>query len=65
MADPTYETFLTSGGLNRLCQRGCHILVKNWIFDDPFKKKMTIMGHFGAIDDQTIRIKIIFEGIEL
>ena len=28
-------------------------------------KKMTIIGHFGAIDDQTIRIKIIFEGIEL
>ena len=29
------------------------------------KKKMTIIDHFGAIDDQTIRIKIIFEGIEL
>ena len=28
-------------------------------------KKMTIIGHFGALDDQTIRIKIIFEGIEL
>ena len=26
-------------GLNSLWQKGCQILVKNWIFDDPFHKK--------------------------
>ena len=43
MPDPLFETFLTSRGLNGLRQKGCHILVKNWIFDDPFQKKLTIM----------------------
>ena len=40
MPDPLFETFLTSCGLNGLRQKGCHILVKNWIFDDPFHKKL-------------------------
>jgi hypothetical protein len=40
MPDPPIETFLTSCGLNGLRQKGCHILVKNWIFDDPFHKKL-------------------------
>ena len=43
MPDPSFETFLTSQGLNSLCQKGCHILVKNWIFDDPFHKKGPVM----------------------
>ncbi len=56
MPDPLFKTFLTSRSPNGLCQKGCHILVKNWIFDDPFHKKETIIGHVG---DQTIRISII------
>jgi hypothetical protein len=43
MPDPPFETFLTSCGLNSLRQKGCHILVKNWIFDDPFHKKLPVM----------------------
>ena len=43
MPDPPFETFLTSCGLNGLCQKGCHILVKNWIFGDPFHKKLPAM----------------------
>ena len=43
MLDPLFETFLTSWGLNSLCQKGCHILVKNWIFDDPFHKKLPVL----------------------
>ena len=42
MPDPLFETFLTSRGLNGLCQKGCHILVKNWIFDDTFHKKLPL-----------------------
>ena len=30
---------IASAGLNSLRQKGCRILVKNWIFDDPFHKK--------------------------
>ena len=30
---------VASAGLNSLRQKGCQILVKNWIFDDPFHKK--------------------------
>ena len=30
---------VASAGLNSLWQKGYHILVKNWIFDDPFHKK--------------------------
>ena len=30
---------VASAGLNSLQQKGCQILVKNWIFDDPFHKK--------------------------
>jgi hypothetical protein len=65
MPDPLFETFLTSRGLNGLHQKGCHILVKNWIFDDPFHKKITINGYFGASDDQTIRIRKFCEEIGL
>ena len=53
---------LTSHSLNSLCQKGYHILVKNWIFDDRFHKKMTSIGYFGASDDQTIRPKKCFLG---
>jgi hypothetical protein len=35
--------------------------VKNLIFDDPFHKKRTNIGHFGARDDPTIRIKKFFD----
>jgi hypothetical protein len=43
MPDLLFETFLTSRGLNGLCQKGYHILVKNWIFDDPFHKKLPVL----------------------
>jgi hypothetical protein len=43
MPDPPFETFLTTRGLNGLHQKGCHILAKNWIFDDPFHKKLPVM----------------------
>ena len=43
MPDPPFKTFLTSRSLNSLRQKGCHILVKNWIFDDPFHKKLPIL----------------------
>ena len=43
MPDPLFENILTSRGLNGLCRKGCHILVKNWIFDDPFHKKLPIL----------------------
>jgi hypothetical protein len=43
MPDPLFETFLTSRGLNSLRQKGCHILVKNWIFDDPFHKILPVL----------------------
>ena len=59
------KTFLTSLGLNSLRRKGCHILVKVWIFDDPFHKKITSNGYFGASDDQTIRIGKFFEEIGL
>ena len=62
MPDPPFETFLTSCGLNGLCQKRCHILVINWIFDDPFPQKITSNGYFGASDDQIIRIRMFFWG---
>jgi hypothetical protein len=43
MFDPLFETFLTSRGLKGLRQRGCHKSVKNWIFDDPFHKKLPVL----------------------
>jgi hypothetical protein len=43
MPDQLFETFLTSRDLNSLLQKGCHILVKNWIFDDPFHKKLPVL----------------------
>jgi hypothetical protein len=43
MHDPLFGTFLTSRGLSSLRQEGCHISVKNWIFDDPFHKKLPIL----------------------
>jgi hypothetical protein len=63
MPDPPFEIFLILRGLNSLRQKGYHILVKNWIFDDPFHKKRTSIGYFGASDDQTIRR--FFEEIRL
>ena len=44
MPDPLFETFLTSCGLNSLRQKGYHILGKNWIFDDPFHKKLPCLA---------------------
>jgi hypothetical protein len=64
MPDPLFETFLTSRGLNGLHQKGCHILVKNWIFMSILQKIASI-GYFGAIDGQTIRIRRFFEKIGL
>ena len=43
MPDPSFETFLTSCGLNGLCQKRCHVLVINWIFGDPFHKELPVM----------------------
>ena len=43
MPDPPFETFLTSCVLNGLRQKRYHILVKNWIFDDPVHKKIPVM----------------------
>ena len=43
MHDPLFGTFLTSRGLSSLRQKRCHISVKNWIFDDPFHKKLPIL----------------------
>ena len=34
---------MTSAGLNSLRQKECQILVKNWIFDDPFHKKGLVL----------------------
>ena len=65
MLDPLFENILTSDGLNSLRQKGCHILVKNWIFNDPFHKKIASIGYFGAIDDQTIKISNLFWEIGL
>jgi hypothetical protein len=39
--------------------------VKNWIFDDPFHKKGTSIGHFGARDDPTITINNVFDEMRL
>ena len=43
MPDPLFQTFLISRGLNSLRQKGCQILVKNLIFDDPFHKKGAVL----------------------
>ena len=43
MPDPPFETFLTSCSLSGLHQKGCHLLVKNWIFDNPFHKKLPVL----------------------
>ena len=34
---------MTSAGLNSLGQKECQMLVKNWIFDDPFQKKGLVL----------------------
>ena len=44
MPDPPFETFLTTHGLKGLRQKGCHILVKNWNFNDPFHKKSPVLS---------------------
>jgi hypothetical protein len=59
MPDPLFETFLTSRGLNSLRQKGRRVLVKNWIFDDPFHKKLPLLIIFYTSDGQTIRIRKI------
>ena len=46
-------------------QKRYHISVKISIFDDSFYKKMTAIGYFDAIDDQTIRIRKFFEEMGL
>ena len=55
---------VASAGLNSLRQKEYQISVKKWIFDDPFHKKGPV-GHFGARDDPTIRIRKMFEEIKL
>ena len=35
---------MTLAGLNSLQQKECQILVKNWIFDDPFHKKLPVLS---------------------
>ena len=34
---------VASAGLNSLQQKGYQMLVKNWIFDDPFHKKEPLL----------------------
>ena len=46
-------------------QKGCHILVKMWIFDDPFHKKLPVMVILVPSDDKTFRIRKFFEKIGL
>ena len=65
MLDPLFETFLTSNGLNSLRPKGCHILEKIMIFKDPFLKKNTTIGYYGASDDLAIRIRKFFGEIGL
>ena len=43
MRDNIFETFLISHGLNGLRQKGCHILVKNWIFNNQFHKNLPVL----------------------
>ena len=43
MPDQPFKGFLTSRGLNGLRQKRCHILAKNWIFDDPLHKKGRVL----------------------
>ena len=43
MPGPLFDTILTSQGLNSLSRKGWHILVKNWIFDDPFHKNLLVL----------------------
>ena len=33
---------VTKAGLNSLRQKGYHVLVKNWVFDDLFLKKLPV-----------------------
>ena len=61
MHDPLFGTFLTSRGLCSLRQEGCHISVKNWIFDDPFHKKLPKLVIL-VPDDQIIGIRKFFLG---
>jgi hypothetical protein len=51
---------VASAGLNSLRQNGNQILVKNWIFDDPFHKKGPLLVYFGARNDPTIMISNFF-----
>ena len=39
---PVFKKVILAG-LNSLRQKGCHISVKNWIFDDPFYKKGLVL----------------------
>ena len=61
-SEPFDEEIETSITIRRV-RSGLLTLVKNWIFDDPFNKKMTSIGYFGASDDQIIRIRYFFEEI--
>ena len=65
MLDPLFETILTSQGLNGLCQKGCHILVKNWLFDDPLHKKLPLLVILVPVMIESVRIRKFFEEIRL
>ena len=60
MPDSLFETFLTSRGLTSLRQKGCQILVKNWIFDDPFHKKLPVLVILVPVMIKTIGISMFF-----
>ena len=42
--------------------KGCHLLVKNWIFDDPFHNKLPVLVILVASDVQTFRIRKFYGG---
>ena len=53
MPDPSFEKILTPATSTASVKKGAiYVLVKNWIFDDPFNKKMTSIGYFGASDQE-------------
>ena len=57
------KLFLTSLGLNSLCQKESHIHISEKLdFLWFIPQKITSIGYFGASDDQTIRIRKFFGG---
>jgi hypothetical protein len=55
---------ITLAGLNSLQQKGYQVSVAIWIFADLFHKTGPV-GHFGAKDDPTVRIRKLFDEIGL